>query len=172
MVSTAKSSPTSVLEVGRNKTTPHTGIENAGRARSIAGLSNLLGGTYALLVQTQLVHWNVTGPAFRSIHLITEEQYKALFEAADEIAERIRALGEVAPTKPTTIELAAPRAGTTALAMLQGLIEAHEEATKRARDVADHADEDEDFVTHDLVTRRMEFHEKAIWMLRAMTTDR
>ncbi|MCR4267067.1 Dps family protein [Nitratireductor sp. ZSWI3] len=150
------------------------GLSDADRKEIAAGLSEILVGTYRLLIKTHIYHWNVVGPLFHSIHVLTEEQYKALFEATDIIAERVRALGHHAPILSgtgvdTSIELKA--SGRSALEMVRDLIGDHEEAVRKMRDVGTTADEKGDLVTTDMLTERLTFHEKALWMLRAIIVD-
>lgn len=151
-----------------------TGLADADRKKIADGLSEILASTYRLLIKTHIYHWNVVGPLFHSIHVLTEEQYNALFEATDIIAERIRALGHPAPVLSdrkldTSIELKA--SGRSAHDMVADLVRDHEEAVRRMREVAQHADEKGDLVTSDMLTDRLTFHEKALWMLRATISE-
>ncbi|MBL8566744.1 MAG: DNA starvation/stationary phase protection protein [Hyphomicrobiaceae bacterium] len=152
-------------------TTPKTGIEAKDRAKIAKALETVLADTYTLLVKTHVYHWNVVGPLFLPLHHLTEEHYKDLFAAADEIAERIRALGKPAPV---SFEALLPRASVeeettnrSAGGMIEQLIEDHENIVTRLREAALSAEEADDLVTTDMLTARMAFHEKAIWMLRA-----
>ena len=149
---------------------PDTGIEN--RKRLVNGLSGLLADTLVLQIKTQAYHWNVVGPLFVSIHELTERQYENLFEAADEIAERIRALGYPAPSSINDmIPLTGVREDTgnpTAEAMIANLVRDHEIVVQRLRTATEVAEELHDQVTADMLTARMAFHEQAIWMLRAI----
>ena len=149
-----------------------TGIEN--RARLAGNLNGVLADTYVLLIKTQAYHWNVVGPLFVSIHKLTEEQYEDLFEAVDDLAERVRALGYPAPSSFTEmVSMTVIREDTenaSAQDMIGNLTDDHEQVVTRLRDTAELADELRDAVTADLLTKRMEFHEKAIWMLKALTT--
>lgn len=147
-----------------------TGLDDAARAKIAASLQSILGATYRLLVKTQIHHWNVVGPLFHPIHVLTEEHYENLFAAVDTIAERIRALGH-----PT----AAPEIGTekkavaemSARDLLADLVADHEAICREMRTAAAAAEEAEDIVTNDMLVARLTFHEKAIWMLRAMLAD-
>lgn len=150
------------------------GLSDADRKEIATGLSEILVGTYRLLIKTHIYHWNVVGPLFHSIHVLTEEQYNALFEATDIIAERVRALGHHAPILAgkgldTSIELKA--SGRSALEMVEDLVADHEEAVRQMRDVGKQADEKGDLVTADMLTAQLTFHEKALWMLRAIIAD-
>jgi starvation-inducible DNA-binding protein len=137
------------------------------------GLANALADTYRLLFKTHACHWNVEGPLFFSIHNLTEGQYKDMFEAADVIAERIRALGQLAPdtfqdmTERSSIRDQAGR--LSAGQMCDELADDHEKVAQRLRALAETAAKGNDIVTEDLVTARCAFHEQAVWMLRALT---
>ena len=148
-----------------------TGLESKARQQVAGDLKELLADTYILLLKTHVYHWNVTGPLFIPLHELTEAHYNDLFAATDELAERIRALGVMAPLsfnellKRTGVE--EETAHRAAEDMIEALVDDHEKITQRLRDAAGPADEAEDLVTVDLITRRLAFHEKAIWMLRA-----
>ncbi|MEH6497348.1 MAG: Dps family protein [Pseudomonas marincola] len=147
------------------------GIENNQREAIAMGLSKLLADSYTLYLKTHNFHWNVTGPMFSSLHLMFETQYTELAVAVDDIAERIRALGLKAPgsyaqfSKLTTIkeEGGNPKAEQ----MILQLIRDHELVIRTAREVFQLADEAGDEPTADLLTQRMQLHEKTNWMLRA-----
>lgn len=148
------------------------GIEQSDRKAIAEGLSKLLADSYMLFLKTHNYHWNVTGPMFNSLHIMFEEQYTELFTAVDEIAERIRALGEVSPgtfaefSKLTTIqENAAPIAAEE---MIKDLVAGQEAVTKTAREILSVADDANDEPTVDLLTQRMQLHEKNAWMLRSL----
>ena len=136
------------------------------------GLSNLLADTYTLYLKTQSFHWNVTGPMFRALHTMFEEQYTELAAAVDGIAERIRALGHPAPGSFSQfLKLASVQEENTvptAEEMVRQLVTAHEAVVRTARNAFTTADAAEDQVTADLLTERMQVHEKAAWMLRSM----
>lgn len=148
------------------------GLADADRRKIASGLSEVLAGTYRLLIKSHIYHWNVVGPLFHPLHVLTEEHYDALFEATDIVAERIRALGYHAPVEgrsiDTAIELKAP--GRSAEEMVRDLIADHEEAVRRMREIGTQADEMDDLVTADMLTDRLTFHEKALWMLRAIVS--
>lgn len=150
------------------------GLSDAERKEISNRLSEILVDTYRLLIKTHIYHWNVVGPLFHPLHILTEEQYNTLFEATDIIAERIRALGHHAPVLAgksidTSIELKA--SGQSALEMVKDLIADHEEAVRKMREIGTMADEKGDLVTADMLTDRLTFHEKALWMLRATISD-
>ena len=134
-------------------------------------LARLLADTYVLYLKTHGYHWNVTGRFFRSLHLMFEEQYLELREAVDEIAERIRALGPMAPgsyRELAGLATVPDEAGVPeALAMVRHLAEGHEIAARTAADVGRIAEADRDLATADLATRRIAIHDKTAWMLRA-----
>jgi starvation-inducible DNA-binding protein len=148
------------------------GISDANRKKISEGLSHLLADTYTLYLKTHNFHWNVTGPLFNTLHLMFEEQYTELSTAVDQIAERIRALGEFAPGsyavfgKLTRIEEAT--AVPEAEVMIEQLVRGHETVVRTAREVFPTAEKAADQPTCDLLTQRMQVHEKAAWMLRSM----
>jgi starvation-inducible DNA-binding protein len=148
------------------------GLSDADRQKVAESLSRVLADTYTLYLKTQNFHWNVTGPQFRTLHLMFEEQYTDLAEAVDEIAERIRALGAVAPgsfsqfAKLSSIQEAT--AVPSAEDMIRQLVSDNETADRTLRATANIAEEVNDIVTADLVTQRMAVHEKAAWMMRSV----
>lgn len=135
-------------------------------------LALVLGETYRLLLKTHAYHWNVNGPLFMAIHQLTEGQYQNLFEATDLLAERIRALGQLAPMTPKAIvsplENGADRKNFLAHDMVSDLIEDHQTIAKDLHALIALAAKNNDPVTADLATGRSAFHEKAIWMLKAL----
>lgn len=147
-----------------------TGIESA--TSLAASLSACLADSYLLMVKTQAYHWNAVGPLFHSVHLLTEEHYTNLFEAVDDLAERIRALGYPAPSSFTEMVtmtgLTEDTGNPTTEAMIENLVADHETTARRFRDAVARAEEHRDVVTADMLTTRIAFHEKAIWMLKAM----
>jgi starvation-inducible DNA-binding protein len=134
-------------------------------------LARLLADSYTLDLKTQGYHWNVTGPHFRSLHLMFEEQYTELRDAIDEIAERIRALGPLAPgsyREMARLSAVADEEGAPAATdMVSGLITANEVVVLAARTAARAAEDAGDPASLDLATRRIAVHEKTLWMLRA-----
>jgi len=149
--------------------TPDTDLEQ--RKRLVAGLTGMLADAYVLLVKTQGIHWNVVGPLFFSLHKLTEDQYNDLFAAADDLAERIRALGHPAPTSIAQLmphsAIGEETGNPTTEEMVQTLIRDHETVSRRLRDTVEMAEELRDAATADLLTERLRVHEKAAWMLRA-----
>jgi starvation-inducible DNA-binding protein len=150
-----------------------TGIDQEDRKAVANGLAQILADTWVLLIKTQGYHWNVVGPMFYSVHKLTEDQYKDQFAAIDVIGERIRALGFPAPQSfADVIALSALYEESkvmSAQGMLEQLVADHETIARRARDVAKAAAKLDDPVTEDLMIRRLEAHEEAVWMLRSIT---
>ena len=148
------------------------GISEKDRAAIVAGLSRLLADTYTLYLKTHNYHWNVTGPMFQTLHLMFEQQYNELALAVDLVAERIRALGHPAPGsyaqfgKLTSIleDAKVPEA----VDMVRNLVAAQETVVRTAREVFGPAEAAHDQVTMDLLTQRMQVHEKTAWMLRSL----
>lgn len=135
-------------------------------------LKPVLAESVQLYIATQNVHWNVTGPMFQAIHALTEEQYLELAPAIDEIAERIRALGQKAPgTMAQYIALGSitdSDENATAEAMVRALLQGHNQLVGRIRPLVAESAEVNDEVTAGLLTDRLTVHEKAQWMLGAM----
>ena len=148
------------------------GITAADRRKIAAGLSRLLADTYTLYLATHNFHWNVKGPMFNSLHEMFMVQYTELWNAVDPIAERIRALGFPAPgtygefTKLTSIS--EPNGVPSAEAMVAFLVKGHEAVARTARSVFPVADKADDQPTTDLLTQRLDVHEKTAWMLRSV----
>jgi starvation-inducible DNA-binding protein len=148
------------------------GIQNKEREAIAEGLSRLLADTYSLYLKTHNFHWNVTGPMFNTLHLMFETQYTELALAVDLIAERIRSLGFPAPgtyseyAKLTSIP--EPTGVPKAEAMIQQLVEGQETVVRTARSVFPLVDTANDEPTADLLTQRMQVHEKTAWMLRSL----
>ncbi len=151
--------------------TVESGIAGDARKDVAAGLSRLLADTYILYLKTQGYHWNVEGPMFLSLHEMFEAQYVELRPAIDEIAERIRTLGPPAPASFAQFgEMAVVKEdqGTSdAMEMVRELAEGHEIVVATAREVLARAEAAGDVATEDLVTVRIQAHEKTAWMLRA-----
>jgi starvation-inducible DNA-binding protein len=149
-----------------------TGISTRDRAAIAAGLSRLLADTYVLYLKTHNFHWNVTGPMFQTLHQMFMEQYTEAWNAIDLVAERIRSLGHYAPgTYKEYLGLAriketggVPKAEQ----MVKLLIEGQEAVVKTAREVLPLAARADDQPTLDLLTQRMQVHEKNAWMLRSL----
>ena len=152
--------------------TMDTGISAKDRASIAGGLSRLLADTYILYLKTHNFHWNVEGPMFQTLHLMFMGQYTEAWNAIDPIAERIRALGLYAPgSYKQYIKLATvketegvPRAEQ----MVRQLIEGQETVARTARSVLPLADKANDQPTLDLLTQRLDIHEKNAWMLRSL----
>lgn len=148
------------------------GINEKDRKEIAAGLSRLLADTYTLYLTTHNYHWNVTGPMFQTLHLMFEAQYNELALAVDLIAERIRALGFPAPG--TYQEFAAltsmkqEKGVPKATKMIEKLVEGQEAVAKTARSIFPLVDRVNDEPTADLLTQRMQVHEKTAWMLRSL----
>ncbi|GFE66112.1 Dps family protein [Litoreibacter roseus] len=161
---------TDALKVVPSETEVNSGVRDVDALAK--GLADVLADTYRLLFKSHAYHWNVEGPLFYSLHNLTEEQYENMFEAADELAERIRALGKLAPMTMKGIMDASviedldevPSAGK----MCADLAADHERIAHRLHALIELADEHKDAVTEDLATERSAFHEQAAWMLKAI----
>jgi len=149
-----------------------TGISEKDRARIAAGLSRLLADTFSVYLKTHSFHWNVTGPMFNTLHLMFETQYNELWTATDLIAERIRSLGFPAPgtySEFASLSSIKETAGVPkATEMLRLLVEGNEAVVRTARSIFPLVDKANDEPTADLLTQRMQLHEKNAWMLRSM----
>jgi starvation-inducible DNA-binding protein len=148
------------------------GIPEADRLAVAEHLGKVLADTYTLYLKTHNYHWNVTGPMFNTLHLMFEVQYNELWIAVDLIAERIRSLGEFAPGSYAQFaqltSLAEADGVPDATAMLADLVAGHEAVARTARTAFAAADSAGDQPTADLLTQRMQVHEKTAWMLRSM----
>lgn len=148
------------------------GIKQADREQIVAGLNVLLANSYTLYLKTHNYHWNVTGPMFNTLHLMFEQQYTELAAAVDQIAERIRALGAFAPGSYTEYArlTSIPEDETVpdAETMIKNLVTGQETLARQARDVMATVGESRDEPTADLLTQRMQVHEKNAWMLRSL----
>jgi starvation-inducible DNA-binding protein len=148
------------------------GIPDADRSAIADELGRVLADTYTLYLKTHNYHWNVTGPMFNTLHLMFEQQYTELAQAVDIIAERIRALGEPAPgsyaafVKLSSIE--EEEDVPTAEEMIQNLVKGQEAVVRTARSIFPASERANDEPTADLLTQRMQIHEKNAWMLRSM----
>lgn len=148
------------------------GIDQKERKEITAGLSRLLADSYTLYLKTHNYHWNVEGPMFNTLHLMFEQQYTELAQAVDIIAERIRALGEPAPgsyaafSKLSSIE--EEENVPTAEEMIENLVKGQESVVRTARSIFPASERANDEPTADLLTQRMQIHEKNAWMLRSM----
>lgn len=143
----------------------------ANPSETVKALSVALADTYVLYLKTQNYHWNVTGLNFSSLHALFEEQYKALADAADEIAERIRALGHEAPGSFDEFSQLATVSGTPVKGgpkeMINSLIETHEGLCTTFKRLAEAASAAGDLASEGLAADRIGEHEKAAWMLKA-----
>lgn len=148
------------------------GISEENRKSIVDGLSHLLADTYVLYLKTHNFHWNVSGPMFRTLHLMFEEQYNELALAVDSIAERIRALGFPAPGNYTTYarlsSIKEEEGVPGAEDMIRSLVQGQEAVVRTARSLFPLLDKVSDEPTADLLTQRMQVHEKTAWMLRSM----
>jgi len=148
------------------------GINTEDRQQIAAGLSKLLADSYSLYLKTHNYHWNVEGPLFNTLHLMFEQHYTELATAVDEIAERIRALGVKAPGSYTAFgELTNIEEATgdeSAEEMIRQLVIGQETVARTAREAIKAAGAASDEPTADLLTQRMQIHEKNAWMLRSM----
>jgi starvation-inducible DNA-binding protein len=148
------------------------GIGKKERKEISEGLSKLLADSYTLYLKTHNFHWNVEGPMFNTLHQMFMDQYTELWNALDLIAERIRALGHYAPgtykqfVKLSSIEESdkVPKAQD----MIKQLLQGHEVVARTARNVIEAADAGNDEATLDLLTQRIQLHEKTAWMLRSL----
>ncbi len=148
------------------------GIGEPERAAIANGLSRLLADSYTLYLKTHNFHWNVTGPMFQTLHLMFEQQYMELATAVDLIAERIRALGFPAPATyrqfAQLTSIPEPDGVPKAEEMIRQLVAGQETVARTARMVLTVADKANDQPTLDLLTQRMQTHEKTAWMLRSL----
>lgn len=148
------------------------GIEEQDRKDIAQGLSHLLADTYTLYLKTHYFHWNVTGPMFNTLHLMFEGQYTELALAVDLVAERIRSLNIYAPgTYRDFARLSSIKESESvpkAQDMIAELVAGHEAVCRTARSVFPAAEAASDEATKDLLTQRLQLHEKTGWMLRSL----
>jgi starvation-inducible DNA-binding protein len=148
------------------------GISKKDREKIADGLSHLLADSFTLYLKTHNFHWNVTGPMFNTLHVMFMDQYTELWNALDMIAERIRALGVAAPgsyaefSRLTVIKESEKTPNATE--MIKLLVAGQEAVTKTARSIFPIVDKAGDEPTADLLTQRMQIHEKNAWMLRSL----
>lgn len=151
------------------------GISTGDRAKIADGLSRLLADSYTLYLMTHNFHWNVTGPMFNTLHLMFMGQYTEQWNALDLIAERIRALGHPAPgTYKEFVKLASIKevdGVPKATDMIGLLVDAQEATARTARALLPLADKANDQPTMDLLTQRLDVHEKTAWMLRSLLEE-
>jgi len=169
-----KSKPTPLVQAA---TSPNIdiGISTPDRKKIAEGLSRFLADAYTLYLKTHNFHWNVTGPMLNSLHTMFETQYTEQWTALDEIAERVRALGYNAPgsygefVKLSSIQEEPGATGVPAWqGMVQQLVTGNEAVCRTARKVLQVADEAGDDPSVDLLTQRLQTHEKYAWMLRSL----
>ena len=162
----AKKSKTPAIDIG---------IDAHHREKIVKGLSALLADSYTLYLMTHNFHWNVTGPQFNSLHAMFMAQYTEQWTALDQIAERIRSLGHPAPgTYKEFVKLASikevegvPKAND----MIRHLVAAQEGTARTARKLFDAVDKANDQPTADVLTQRIDVHEKTAWMLRSLLEE-
>ena len=163
----AKKSPVMKMDIG---------ISDKDRAAIAKGLSHLLADTYTLYLTTHNFHWNVTGPMFNSLHVMFMEQYTELWNAVDPIAERIRALGHVAPgsyadyAKLSSLP-DAPSVPPKAMEMVRLLAQGHEAVARTARSLFPVVERASDEPTADVLVQRLAVHEQTAWMLRSLLEE-
>ncbi|MEM7553235.1 MAG: Dps family protein [Cyanobacteria bacterium P01_A01_bin.84] len=164
------------MATSMNQSLPvNIGINEDSRAKIAEGLSRLLADTYTLYLKTHNFHWNVTGPMFQTLHLMFETQYTELAMAVDLIAERIRALGYPAPgtySEYAKLSSISETSGVPkAKEMISLLVEGQEAVVRTARSIFPVIEEVNDEPTADLLTQRMQVHEKTAWMLRSLLEE-
>ena len=151
------------------------GIPEASRKSIAEGLSRLLADSYTLYLKTHNFHWNVKGPMFLTLHTMFEGHYMELATAVDVVAERIRSLGEPAPGSYRQFaELSSVKEADgvpPAKEMIKQLVEGHEAVARTARSVFPEAEKANDEATADLLTQRIQLHEKTSWMLRSLLDE-
>lgn len=148
------------------------GISDKDRAKIADGLSRLLADSYTLYLKTHNFHWNVTGPMFNTLHVMFMDQYTEQWTALDLIAERIRALGHFAPGSYAAYSRLSSIPEETgvpdAMNMVRQLVEAQEAVARTARSLYPLVEKASDEPTADLLTQRLQVHEKTAWMLRSL----
>ena len=163
--------PNDALSTVPSETEVNTGVHDTAAVAS--GLADVLADTYRLVFKTHAYHWNVEGPVFYSMHKLTEEHYENMFTAADTLAERIRALGHLAPSRMDEIlnrsKIEDAEGELDAAQMAQDLVQSHERVSRRLHALAELAGKHKDVVTEDLAVARSAFHEQAAWMLRSLS---
>ena len=148
------------------------GIPEGARSQIVQDLGALLADTFTLYLKTHNFHWNVTGPMFQTLHLMFETQYNELWTATDLIAERIRSLGHFAPGSYTEFGKLSSIKETVgvpkAREMIRQLVSGHEAVARTARSLFPAVEKASDEATADLLTQRIQLHEKTAWMLRSL----
>jgi starvation-inducible DNA-binding protein len=158
--------------MAKKKNASKNAVKSSPQAEMAKRLAFVLSDTYVLAVKTHGYHWNVTGPGFSALHAFFGEQYEALFEAADVIAERIRVLGFMPDGSMDSFlqNTAIKEAGTKVLSahdMLKDLLDSHDILRQRLVEAEDFADETDDLVTQGLMVERLAYHDKIMWMIRS-----
>ncbi|MDN4479247.1 Dps family protein [Demequina lignilytica] len=157
--------------VKTTESTPKIGLKVDDLTAINAGLGQVLSDTFTLYLKTHGYHWNVTGPHFRSLHLLFEEQYQELWAAADVLAERMRALGSGAPGSMAEFlehaSIVDDERTTDAMTMVENLARDHETLARLIRPLVEVAEDAGDGATADLFNARLAAHEQAAWMLRS-----
>lgn len=153
-----------------------TGINESKRPEIANGLKKLLAESYTLYLKTHKYHWNVTGPMFQTLHLMFEQHYNDMALAVDEIAERIRVLGEKAPgsyQEFTQLSEIADDPGleVSANEMLVNLLAGHEQIARTAKNILPQLEGANDEGTNSLLGARIEYHEKTAWMIASLLAD-
>ena len=147
------------------------GMSQKGLKEVAEGLSDFLADTYSLYLKTQNFHWNIVGPDFYALHILFEKHYENMAEGIDEIAERIRALGQFAEGSFSAFKkrssIKEETKAVKAEKMITKLIEGHELISRNGRKLIKEAQGHHDEITVDLIIKRLGFHEKAAWMLRS-----
>jgi len=155
---------------------PEIGITENDRKKIADGLSKLLADSYILYLKTHNFHWNVEGPMFNTLHQMFMVQYTELWNALDQIAERIRALGFYAPGSHKKFSqlssIVESEENIPAKMMIKQLLEGHEAVSKTIRSIYPTAEAGSDESSLDLLTQRLQVHEKTAWMLRALLTEK
>jgi len=151
------------------------GIPEKDRIEIANGLGRFLADTYTLYLKTHNYHWNVTGPMFQTLHLMFETQYNELWTAVDLVAERIRSLGAFAPgSYADFVKLSSIKESTgvpKAEDMIRELVSGHEAVVRTARSLFPLVEKAGDEASADLLTQRIQLHEKTAWMLRSLLAD-
>jgi starvation-inducible DNA-binding protein len=151
------------------------GIPKNERAQIVEGLSRLLADTYTLYLKTHNFHWNVTGPMFNTLHLMFMGQYTEMWTAVDLVAERIRSLGAPAPGTyedfARLTSIARTEGVPSATDMIRQLVQGHEAVIRTARSIFPVVEKGGDQASADLLTQRLQVHEKTAWMLRSLLED-
>ena len=148
------------------------GINEKDRKEIAGGLSKLLADSYTLYLKTHSFHWNVEGPMFQTLHVMFMTQYTELWNALDIIAERIRALGSYAPGTYAEISklssIKESKSVPKANKMIEEVVQGHEQVIKTIRGLFDAAEKAKDQTTMDVLTQRLDIHEKTAWMMRSL----